>query len=144
MGILDWLFGKKQQTAPKRSSIAIPTPDDYPPELLVPFPPFERPPHRKGKRYTHEEQEARQEHYNAQMLPRNIAKHQYDLRRLSRIKVTHFIWQDAGKDGGSCSHCRKMSGKKFSYAEMTIGKSPGTFICNSGHICRCICEPVLP
>jgi len=143
MSILGWLFGKKKSAEPKRPSIAIPTPDDYPPELLAPSVPYERPPHRKGKRYTPEEREEQRNHENAQMLPRNIARHRYDIGRLKGLRVTHFKWRGCGAGSGWCSFCRKMDGKKFAYSEMPTGKAPGTFICDNGHVCRCYCEPVI-
>jgi len=144
MSMLGWLFGKKKAEKPKRPSFAIPPPDGYPPELLTPFVPYTRLPDRKGKRYTPEERKEQQDHYNAQALPRNITRHQYELKRLSSLKITHFNWMDCGEGSGSCSYCQSMNGKKFAYADMPIGKSPGTFICDNGHVCRCICEPIIP
>lgn len=116
--------------------------ENPPPELFMRPTPYERPPERKGKRFTDEERQAEREHLNQQLLPKNVARFNYDARRMMGIGATHFIWRTC-QDERTCTHCQSLEGKRFAYSTMQSGKAPGTFICDNGKVCRCICEAVL-
>lgn len=115
-----WPFSKRE----KINLVAIPRPEDAPPEL------FDRVTERDPEKA-------------AQMMRQKArAQSVFSAKQAAMAGATHYRWRTAG-DGDVCAACATRNGRRFAWAAPPPGGHPGACETCTGGWCRCYAETIV-